>query len=606
MTSGSNLIIAILILFGALSLFASQENQYSKDSKRNVYFSESFSSLKEQVCVIQSQYISITSRLSKLEYDIPEKFQSLSNLFQTSDSKFHVDNNAHIYYDTYELSDFEKFFIYSEGDRNPPPQYATLAQLTAVSNQVAALSGSFSALSSNLTFLSNTVSSITSSLSNSQGSLQNLTIAYNRLDEICDNLTSVIKVNSDGSVVMCKSSPITGKIEPSGNGSLYTLAQNWDRCCSKFRVSTNTFLESVVLYCDDPSKMPAPGNVYVSTVIQDELTGNYSFESWHCVNVNTSDFPRCVWTFVNNRKIPILSDRDYLLCISKSNGALYPYVTSPFRQGSFYKPFGATEELPPDPPPSSPDPELPRSSPSAQAWFDYLFYYDWEESIFYAKELWSILKFTDDESFTFSENGLALESGNITVAGSEVVTSSSLGDMFVSMLAEYPNVLNSEITWNMFCDDLKDMLITIAGGTVTGLLTVSNLKLNGSGDWTVGSTNNPSDIVIVNPNGKISAPNGDLNLLATEGGNIQAQSFLQLQNTTQCGIVEIPINLSASSQVTCSGLTSNGIILLTPRQETATPYWAEINVTNSSFRVNRPSEGDNSDSLSFNYLIIRK
>lgn len=606
MTSGSNLIIAILILFGALSLFASQENQYSKDSKRNVYFSESFSSLKEQVCVIQSQYISITSRLSKLEYDIPEKFQSLSNLFQTSKSNFHVDNNACIYYDEYELSDFEKFFIYSESDRNPPPQYATLAQLTAVSNQVAALSGSFSALSSNLTFLSNTVSSITSSLSNSQGSLQNLTIAYNRLDEICDNLTSVIKVNSDGSVVIAKSSPIIGKIEPRGNGSLYTLAQNWDRCCSKFRVSRDTQLESVTLYCDDPSKMPAPGNVYVSTVISNKFTGNYSFESWHCVNVDTSNFPRCVWTFVNNRKIPVYNDRDYLLCISKSNGALYPYVTSPFRQGSFYKPFGATEELPPDPPPNSPDPELPRSSPSAQDWFNYFFLYDWEESIFYPKELWSILKFTDDESFTFSENGLALESGNITVAGSEVVTSSSLGDMFVSMLAEYPNVLNSEITWNMFCDDLKDMLITTAGGTVTGLLTVSNLKLNGSGDWTVGSTNNPSDIVIVNPSGKISAPNGDLNLLATENGNIQAQSFLQLQNTTQCGIVEIPINLSASSQVTCSGLTSNGIILLTPRQETATPYWVEINVTNSSFRVNRPSEGDNSDSLSFNYLIIRK
>lgn len=611
--SSTLLVLLICTVLCVISAKAENDDVY-RDPELRTYLSLAISDLDTRAKHIQEQYVSVTSRLAKLEYDLPEKFQCLSNLFQLPNSKFSIDNDAHLFYDSYGMSELEKFYLFSEGDDryvpNPEPSpFATLAQLLAVSNQVVALNASFAILSSNLTSLSNTVSSITASLSNSQESLENLTIAYNRLDEICDSLTSVMKVNSDGSVVLCKSSPIVGKIEPRWNPHVYTLAQNWDRCCSKFRVSKDTNLESVTLYCDDPNKMPAPWNVYISTVIQDGLTGNYSFESWHCVNVNTSDFPRCVWTFINNRKIPILSDRDYLLCISKSNGALYPYVTSPFRQGSFYKPPGATEVLPPDPPPNSPnpeEPELPRSNPSPQDWFNYLFAQQWEESIYYAKELWSILKFTDDESFTFNENGLAVESGNITVGGSEVVTSSSLGDKFVSLLEEHPNLLDSEITWEMFCDDLKDMLITTNGGTVIGLLKVSNLKINGSGDWVVGSTSNSCDIVIANSTGKISAPNGDLTLLATEGGNIQAQSFLQLQNTTQCGVVEIPINSDASSPVSCSGLTSNAIVLLTPRQETTTPYWVEIDAINESFNVRRPSDGDNIEPLLFNYLIIRK
>lgn len=608
-------ILAIVFALVFLNIHQSkaESDSHYQDSELRTYLSQAVSDLETKAKHIQEQYVSITSRLSKLEYDLPEKFQCLSNLFQLSNSKFSIDNDAHFFYDSYGMSELEKFYLFSEGDDryvpNPEPSpFATLAQLLAVSNQVVALNASFATLSSNLTSLSNAVSSITSSLSNSQGSLENLTIAYNRLDEICESLTSVMKVNSDGSVVLCKSSPVIGKIEPRGTPHLYTLAQNWDRCCSKFRVSKDTNLESVTLYCDDPNKMPAPLDVYVSTVVQDEF-GRYSFFSWGCVSVDTSNFPRCEWRFRRNMKIPILADRDYLLCMRKSNGALYPYVTSPFRQGSFYKPFGATEELPPDPPPNSPDPEepeLPRSNPSPQDWFNYLFAQQWEESIYYAKELWSILKFTDDESFTFNENGLTVESGNITVGGSEVVTSSSLGDMFVSMLAEHPNALNSEITWNMFCNDLKDMLITTNGGTVIGPLKVSNLKINGSGDWVVGSTSNSCDIVIANSTGKIIAPNGDLNLLAKENGNIQAQSFLQLQNTTQCGVIEIPINSNTSASVTCSGLTSNAIILLTPRQETTVPYWVEVDANNSSFRINRPSEGDNSDSLFFNYLIIRK
>ena len=596
-------VVTLYFFISIIPLLVDGEVTYLKNNEPNEYWTKSFLSLKEQVYIIQSQYVSITSRLAKLEYDIPSKFQCLSNLFQTSNSRFYVDNNAHIYYDTYELSDFEKIFVYSEGDRygnpDPPSPYATLAQLTAVSNQVVALSASFSTLSSNLTSLSNIVSYITSSISNSQGSLQNLTIAYNRLDEICDNLTSVIKVNSDGSVVMCKSSPIIGRREPTGSASVYSIAQNWDRCCSKFRVSTNTFLESVTLYCDDPSKMPAPWNVYVSTVVQDEVTGNYSFESWHCVNVNTSDFPRCVWTFVNNRKIPILYDRDYLLCISKSNGALYPYVTSPFRQGSFYKPFGAAEEFPPDPPPNSPEPELPRSSPSPQAWFDYLFYYDWEESIFYPKELWSILKFTDDESFTFNKKGLTVESGNITVAGSEVVTSSSLSNMFISEFSNNPN-----ITWEMFCQELQKRLITTAGGSITDCLEVTQMKFNSGTDWKIGDTNICSDIVLLHEDAKIRNNVGNLKLSAHEGDNICAESFLSFESGGQAGIAIIPMGQTEKS-VPCLDITDQAVIMLTPRQPVSNIWWGVQSIpSNSCFKIVIDKSWP--ENLGFNYIIIRK
>lgn len=600
------LFLLICTILCVLSATAENDGVYQNHELRT-YLSQAVSDLEIKAKHIQEQYVSITSRLSKLEYDLPEKFQCLSNLFQLSNSKFSIDNDAHFFYDSYGMSELEKFYLFSEGDDryvpNPEPSpFATLAQLLAVSNQVVALNASFATLSSNLTSLSNAVSSITSSLSNSQGSLENLTIAYNRLDEICESLTSVMKVNSDGSVVLCKSSPVIGKIEPRGNPHLYTLAQNWDRCCSKFRVSKDTNLESVTLYCDDPNKMPAPWNVYISTVIQDELTGNYSFESWHCVNVNTSDFPRCVWTFINNKKIPILHDRDYLLCISKSNGALYPYVTSPFRQGSFYKPFGATEELPPDPPPNSPDPEepeLPRSNPSPQDWFNYLFAQQWEESIYYAKELWSILKFTDDVGFTFSKSGLSVERGNITIAGSEVVTSSSLGDMFVSVFSNNPN-----ITWDMFCQELKNMLIRTSGGTITGCLEVNHMKFNAESDWEIGDTNICSDIVLLNENAKIRSNAGDLKLSAPEGDIISAESFLSFESGGQAGIVTVQAE-QIEKAVSCSGITDQAVIILTPRQPISNIWWSVRSIqSNACFKVILDKTWN--ENLSFNYVIIRK
>ena len=595
------LFLLICTILCVLSATAENDGVYQNHELRT-YLSQAVSDLETEAKHIKEQYVSVTTRLAKLEYDLPEKFQSLSNLFQLSDSKFGIDNDAHLFYDSYKLSDLEKFYLFSEGDDryvpNPEPSpFATLAQLIAVSNQVVALNASFATLSSNLTSLSNTVSSITASLSNSQGSLQNLTIAYNRLDEICDNLTSAVQVNDDGSVVIAKSSPIDGRIEPTTGASCWQPAidGDWDRAGNTFRVSRDTQLENVTLYCDNAARILSPQNVYISSC--EVNSGVPQIIEYASSSVNTSSFPRITYSF--SSPVPISSDRDYLLCVKRTgNAPLYVYTCSNIRYGDFYKPYGASDE-----PRGGGD--MPRSGLTPQQCF-YEYLSDYWSLTYTSQDIWSIFKFTDDESFTFNESGLTVESGNITVGGSEVVTSSSLSNVFISLLAEYPNLLNSKITWDMFCQELKRRLITTAGGSVTGQLLVSDLQLNGSGDWVVGSTSNSCDIVIANSTGKIIAPNGDLNLLAKENGNIQAQSFLQLQNTTQCGVIEIPINSNTSASVTCSGLTSNAIILLTPRQETTVPYWVEVDANNSSFRINRPSEGDNSDSLFFNYLIIRK
>ena len=576
-------LLAITSLFALLlisvAVYGDSHDVYDVDLLKSV------ENLQAQVMDLRNQYVSITSSLERIQLEIPRGLQNFPDLFYIEGQNLVVGPDGNIYYNDRDIKDYVSIMDMQPGNtgdtdvsdtNSTRSSYVTMEQFNQLADLVFTLSATCQTLSANLTTLQNTVNSISATQSNLQTSLQNLTTAYNQLNGLCTNLTSAVKINSDGSVVIAKSSPIVGKIEPNGNGSLYTLAQNWDRCCSKFRVSTNTFLESVILYCDDLSKMPTSGNVYISTVVKDEFTENYSFQSWPCVNVNTSDFPRCVWTFTNNRKIQIFSDRDYLLCMSKSNGALYPYVTSSLRQGSFYKPYGATEELPPEPPPNSPDPELPRSSPSAQAWFDYLFYYYWEVSINPSLELWSILKFTDDERFTFSEGGLALESGNITVGGSEVVTSSSLGDKFVAMLREHPNVLNSEITWNMFCEALKEMLITTAGGTVTGPLTVSNLILPNNGNWMIGNPTNKTDIIISHQEGCITTLNGDLNLVANGvESKIKAQSFFELENPNQCG--KKIIMAGNDSAIIATNLTDDAVISITPAQRVDFKYWIEIN-----------------------------
>lgn len=559
-------IILTSMFFVSLPTKANGEAFY-QDTEIRTLLSKSVLDLEKQAKHIQEQYVSITSRLSKLEYEIPEKFQCLSNLFQLSNSHFNIDNDAPLFYDSYGISDLEKFYLFSEGDRygnpDPPSPYATLEQLLAVSNRVVTLSDSLSPLSSNLTSLQNTISSISVLQTSLQNSLQSLTIAYNLLNEQCNNLTSAVQVNDDGSVVIARSSPIVGSIEPTTGASYWQPAidGNWDRAGNTFRVSRDTQLENVTLYCDNIARILSPQNVYISAC--EIYSGVVQIVEYAATSINTSDFPQITYSF--STPVQISADRDYLLCVKRTgNAPLYVYTCSNIRYGSFYKPYGASDE-----PRGGSDP--PRSGITPQQFFnEYLGYY-WS-STYTTQDIWSIFKFTDDESFLFNENGLTVESGYITVGGSEVVTSSNLG----SILDEHPNLLNSKISWNMFSQEVTNKIITTAGGTVTGTLTVSTLILPNNGNWLIGTPTNRTDIVISHQEGCITTLNGDLNLAANGGGGkIKAMSFFELEDPCQCG--KKRITAGSDSVIITNNLTSDAVISITPAQRVDFKYWVEVN-----------------------------
>jgi len=592
------------MFFVSLPTKANGEAFY-QDTEIRTLLSKSVLDLEKQAKHIQEQYVSITSRLSKLEYEIPEKFQCLSNLFQLSNSHFNIDNDAPLFYDSYGISDLEKFYLFSEGDRygnpDPPSPYATLEQLLAVSNRVVTLSDSLSPLSSNLTSLQNTISSISVLQTSLQNSLQSLTIAYNLLNEQCNNLTSAVQVNDDGSVVIARSSPIVGSIEPTTGASYWQPAidGNWDRAGNTFRVSRDTQLENVTLYCDNAARILSPQNVYISSC--EVNSGVPQIIEYASSSVNTSSFPRITYSF--SSPVPISSDRDYLLCVKRTgNAPLYVYTCSNIRYGDFYKPYGASDYIDPrggGNASSSDDdndaPEPPRSGLTPQECFYEYLSTCW--SLTYAlQDIWSIFKFTDDESFTFSEEGMSVERGNITVGGSEVVTSSSLSNMFVSILDEYPNLLNSKITWNMFGQEVTNKIITTAGGSITGELYVTSLQIPNNGNWLVGLSNAPADLVLVNTNSSIRSHSGDLRL-ASPNGKIKAESFFKFA-ANQKGKVTVPAG--ATQFLIRANVSEDTMVLLTPAQDPQMNYW--VSYDEGCAFVNLEEETE--ESLTFFYLIL--
>lgn len=203
------------------------------------------------------------------------------------------------------------------------------------------------------------------------------------------------------------------------------------------------------------------------------------------------------------------------------------------------------------------------------------------------------------------------------------ITSGKIADNSVTSGKIDTNAVTSEkiaddsITEDKISQDYRNVLITKYGGSITGdflcagiavtnHLSVSEMTISGNGDWLVGNENNPSDIVINNSEGKITAPAGDLTLLASSNGKIVAESFLQMDSLSQSGIVVIPFGEYTSMPVICQGITSDAIILLTPRQDCEVRYWVEIDVNNSSFRVKCNEDANLASSVSFNYFIVKK
>ena len=573
---------------------------------------KSVEDLQAQIMEIKGQYASITSNLERIQLEIPRGLQNFPDIFNLNDQNLIIGPDGNIYFDHRDLRDYvcvinSQSENASDSDTNNVDQtrsgYVTTEQFNQLADLVFTLSASCQTLRTNLQAVSNTVSSISHQMSMTSAAIQDLNAQCEALNQKHATLDRVIDIKEDGRLVL-RLSPLLGNRESEATPFLYQYPSiwSWNKICSKFNVATNSYLQSITLYCSDASKTPLPQSVYVSTGVSG-ANGDYQFCYWYCNSVNTNKFPLCTYSFAN--PILIRSDRFHTLGIRKiGDNLIYPYVCSEYRNGGLYKPYGASEAEPlrdgSDPSAPGPRQEIPPEYPSItlEEFMNMTFAHDWEHCVS-SYEIWSVLNFVEDIDFAFSEGGLAMESGKITVGGSEVVTSSNLSNMFVSVFSNNPN-----ITWDMFCQELKTRLITTAGGTVTGPLNVYNMKFSSDADWKIGDANICSDIVFLNPNSRIRSNSGSLKLSASQDENISAESFLSFDSMGQAGIVTIPEG-QISVDVGCDNLTSQAIILLTPRQPVSNVWWSVQNNQNSSnftVKITRELQED----ISFNYVIIRK
>lgn len=572
---------------------------------------KSVEDLQAQVMEIKGQYVSITSSLERIQLEIPRGLQNFPELFYLENQNVIVGPDGNIYYDNRDIRDYVSVMGSQsdnacDDDINDPDQtragYVTTEQFNQLADLVFTLSASCQTLRTNLQAVSNTVSSISQQMNATSSAIQNLNAQCETLNQKHATLDRVIDIKEDGRLVL-RLSPLLGNRKSEATPFLYQYPSiwAWNKICSKFNVATNSYLQSITLYCDDASKILLPQSVYVSTALSG--TSDYYYYYWYCNNVNTDKFPLCTYSFVN--PVLIRSDRFHTLGIRKiGDNLIYPYVCAEYRNGGLYKPYGASESEPlrdgSDPSAPGPRQEIPPEYPSMtlEEFMNMTFAYDWEHCVS-SYELWSVLNFVEDIDFAFSEGGLAVESGKITVGGSEVVTSSNLSNMFVSVFSNNPN-----ITWDMFCQELKIRLITTAGGTVTGPLNVYNMKFSSDADWKIGDANICSDIVFLNPNSRIRSNSGSLKLSASQDEYISAESFLSFDSMGQAGIATIPEG-QTSVDVSCDNLTPQAIIMLTPRQPVSDVWWSVQNNQNSSnftVKITRELLED----ISFNYVIIRK
>lgn len=595
MKSRFNSHMLLIIIFLMISTFVKAENGIVINDE--YVFAEKLIDLQNIVSEIAEQYTAITSKIDLIKQSIPKELERIIK----EQRKDNYSESADSYYSTME--------ILSEEECDPVIRagYATVEQLNALADYVFNLEIKLQALS-------NTVSGVSSQIPTINSTIQSLVNACGSLNTNLQTLNSAINVKQDGSVVICQSSPLIGKIEPTGGANYWPPAvySDWNRAGSKFHVSHDSQLESVTLYCDDINKIILPSNVYISACERMEQSDFYHIVDYSANSVNTSFFPRITYYF--SSPITILADRDYLLCVRRTgNAPLYVYTCSNIRNGGFYKPYGASESFdPPEPRGSGDDsdsddnyifPDLPRYGMTPQQWFDdYLSGY-WSIS-YSSQEIWSIFKFSDDVSFEFSQEGLDVEKGKITVEGAEVATSANLANMVSNVFIQSPNLLNSQISWDHFCENLQKKLITRNGGNVTGDLYVARLTVPTGGSWHIGTTDTRTDIIIDNPDGHITTLDGDLNLSANgTGAKIVAHDFIDFPSPSQCGTVTI--EQGNSSATIANGLTANALINITPAQLTQPKYWVEIDELGCG-RVKIDSSVPAAESLSFYYMIIKR
>lgn len=430
-------------------------------------FSEKLAEVQDTIKEISEQYVAITSKIDLIQNELLNEQGTILKEQKTGSRTSFSDDS---YYSILQL--------FSEGGREAlRSNYVTYDDFDELVYMFYDLLDSFESLS-------NTVSGISAQIPTINSTIQSLVNSCGHLNTDVQTLKSVIEVKQDGSVSFCKSSPLIGKQEPTGTAWCHNPAYyyNWDRAGSKFRVSRDAQLKSITLYCDDMSKIIPRQNVYILTCERIPYSTNYQFVEYNTTKINTNDFPRITYSFL--QPITVYSDRDYLVCLRRSgNNPLYPYVTSSFRGGSFYRPYGTIENIdPPEPKgaigeegridPNSNPQEPSRNEITPQMWFDCYFGGDWTETYYHGLELWSILNFTDDVSFDFSSEGLDIEKGRITVEGSEVATSANMAGMITNAFAQTPGLRDAifPAQYGKVTITLGNLDATIATGLTTGTI----------------------------------------------------------------------------------------------------------------------------------------
>lgn len=278
-------------------------------------FSEKLSEVQDTIKEISEQYVAITSKIDLIQNEL---LNEQGTILKEQKTGSQVSLSGDSYYSMLQL--------FSEGERESSrANYVTYEEFED-------LLVMFYGLLDSLESLSNTVSGISAQIPTINSTIQSLVNSCGHLNTDVQTLKSVIEVKQDGSVSLCKSSPIIGKIEPTGTGTCWNPANyyNWDRAGSKFRVSHDAQLESITLYCDDTSKIISPQNVYILTCEEIPNSSNYQFVEYNTTFINTNDFPKITYSFF--RPKTIYSDRDYLVCVRRTgNNPLYPYVTASYR-----------------------------------------------------------------------------------------------------------------------------------------------------------------------------------------------------------------------------------------------------------------------------------
>lgn len=417
----------------------------------------------------------------------------------------------------------------------------------------------------------------TSGIAELKTSLRNSNSKIAGLQTVCKGLTNgtlliespsstiaqSIVTGSGGDYVYKTSSPLVGPLSPPTLPEHY-IVPYVTHFASRFNVKAETRIKSVTLYFSKTSEIAPPGAV---CIFRKTPEINVLFNA---ASVVTTAFPRCVYTFSSSNSLLIPGEYLAGLRTTSNYQSIHPYVCASYR-GNMSCTYYETPE---------PEPGIfANPTPNAKIY--------WKDTLD-DKELWSQLSFSTDTGISF------LKDGTLSVNGSDAVTENSLAGKMNELLGSSVLIGREDIDHNFLSE-----ILNVSGGSVTGTLSVADLRLPTNGNWYVGSSDERCDLVIANSAACLRAESGDLVLASSR--DIKPVCFVDF-SASQGGRADISSG-ETEVMIYYSGLSESAVILLTPLQETSVPYWVRIDPEGSASVCISEAQ---SKTLSFTYVLIRK